>query len=129
MSEGICILHCQSEYVKAAVHIFSKIFQEPLQNQGTRRVAKSKSHIEDPQLLAFGTGILHLIQINHQPDTTIFQFIILTFVYSSTFFGRFPAHHQELNNCSGSLTSCRGDIRAVFVIGPVMMGGKTPETC
>ena len=32
-----------------------------------------------------------------------FQFIILTFVYSSTFFGRFPAHHQELNDCSGSL--------------------------
>ena len=29
--------------------------------------------------------------------------IILTFVYSSTCFGRFPAHHQELNDCSGSL--------------------------
>jgi hypothetical protein len=27
------------------------------------------------------------IQINHQPDATIFQFIILTFVYSSTCFG------------------------------------------
>jgi hypothetical protein len=45
----------------------------------------------------------HTIQINHQPDATIFQFIILTFVYSSTRFGRFPAHHQELNDCSGSL--------------------------
>jgi hypothetical protein len=33
------------------------------------------------------------IQINQQPDATIFQFIILTFVYSSTRFGRFPAHH------------------------------------
>ena len=44
----------------------------------------------------------HKIQINHQPDATIFQFIILTFVYSSTCFGRFPAHHQELD-CSGSL--------------------------
>ena len=43
------------------------------------------------------------IQINHQPDATIFQFIILTFVYSSTCFRRFPAHHQELNDCSGSL--------------------------
>ena len=32
-----------------------------------------------------------------------FQFIILTFIYSSTCFGRFPAHHQELNDCSGSL--------------------------
>jgi hypothetical protein len=43
------------------------------------------------------------IQINHQPDATIFQFIILTFVYSSTCSGRFPAHHQERNDCSGSL--------------------------
>ena len=43
------------------------------------------------------------IQINHQPDATIFQFIILTFIYSSTCFRRFPAHHQELNDCSGSL--------------------------
>jgi hypothetical protein len=38
----------------------------------------------------------HTIQIDHQPDATIFQFIILTF-------GRSPAHHQELNDCSSSL--------------------------
>ena len=97
------------------------------------------------------------IQINHQPDATIFQFIILTFVYSSTCFGRFPAYHQELNDCSGSLVlpSYGGDSRAAFVVGParqrtqhdshhdmkvkpeaatavielLMMGGKTPETC
>jgi hypothetical protein len=43
------------------------------------------------------------IQINRQPDATIFQFIVLTFVYSSTYFGRFHAYHQELNDCSGSL--------------------------
>ena len=43
------------------------------------------------------------IQINRQPDAKIFQFIILTFIYSSTCFGRFPAHHQQLNDCSGSL--------------------------
>jgi len=43
------------------------------------------------------------IQINHQPDATIFQFIILTSIYSSTCFGRFPAHHQEFNDCSSSL--------------------------
>jgi hypothetical protein len=36
------------------------------------------------------------IQINYQPDATIFQFFILAFIYSSTCFGRFPAHHQEL---------------------------------
>jgi hypothetical protein len=43
------------------------------------------------------------IQINYQPHATIFQFIILTSVYSSTCFGRFPVHHQELNDCSSSL--------------------------
>jgi len=43
------------------------------------------------------------IQINHQPDTTIFQFIILTFIYSSACFGRSLSHHQELNDCSSSL--------------------------
>ena len=31
------------------------------------------------------------------------QFIILTFIYSSSRFGRPHAHHQELNNCSSSL--------------------------
>jgi hypothetical protein len=36
------------------------------------------------------------IQMNHQPDAKIFQFIILTFIYSSTCFGRSSAHHQEL---------------------------------
>ena len=39
---------------------------------------------------------------NHQPDATIFQFIILTFIYSSTCFGRCPTHHQELTDCSSS---------------------------
>jgi hypothetical protein len=47
--------------------------------------------------------LLTAIQINHQPDATIFQFFILTFIYSSTYFGHFPAHHQELDDCSGSL--------------------------
>jgi hypothetical protein len=53
--------------------------------------------------LIFGTRVLHFIQISHQPDATIFQFIILTFVYSSTCFGRFPALHQELSDCSGGI--------------------------
>jgi len=41
---------------------------------------------------------LFMIQINHQPDATIFQFINLTFIYSSTCFGRFPAHRQEFKD-------------------------------
>jgi len=86
----------------------------------------------------------YTIQINHQPDVTIFQFIILTFVYSSTCFGRFFAHHQELNDCSGSLRivvtvvlcswSRRYDKKvkpeaATAVIELMTMGGKTSETC
>ena len=96
------------------------------------------------------------IQINHQPDTTIFQFIILTFIYSSTCFGRSSAHHQEFNNCSNSLQfylsivvtvvlcswsgrprtqhGCHHDTKvkpeaATVVIELLTMGGKTPETC
>jgi hypothetical protein len=95
------------------------------------------------------------IQINHQPDATVFQFIILMFIYSSTYFGRSPAHHQELNDCSSKLWFyLRSVVVAVLlvVVGPVnwhgyhhapkvkpefataaiellMMSGRTPETC
>jgi hypothetical protein len=86
------------------------------------------------------------IQINHQPVVTIFLFIIPKFVYSSTCLGRFPAHHQELNDCSGSLwfylrivvtvvlhdyhhdTKVKPEA-ATVVIELLMMGGKTPDTC
>jgi hypothetical protein len=99
------------------------------------------------------------IQINRQPDATVFHFIILTFVYSSTCFGRFSAHHEELNDCSGSLwfylrivviavlyslSSRSSRLRtqhgyhhdtkvkpeaATAVIDLLMMGGKMPKTC
>jgi hypothetical protein len=86
------------------------------------------------------------LQIYHQPDATNFQLIILTFVYRSTFFGRFPAHHQELSDRSGSLWfylrivviavlcswSGRSKVKqeaATAVTELLMMGGKTPETC
>jgi len=67
-----------------------------------------------------------------------FQFIILTFIYSSTCFGSPHAHHQEPNNCSSSLRFyLRIAVIAVllFVFGPeheqqlLMMGVRTPETC
>jgi hypothetical protein len=73
-----------------------------------------------------------VIQINHQPDATIFQFIIMAFIYSSTCFGRFPAHHQELDDCSSSLWFYLRIVvtkAATAVIELLMMGGKTPETC
>ena len=50
------------------------------------------------------------IQINHQLDATIFQFIILTFIYSSKLRRLKPE-------------------AATAVIELLMMGGKTPETC
>jgi hypothetical protein len=62
------------------------------------------------------------IQINHQLDATIFQFIILRFVYSSTCFGWFPAHHQELMTA----VAARGCYCSHELL---IMGGKTPETC
>ena len=92
----------------------------------------------------------HTIQINHQPDATIFQSITLTFMYSSTCFGRSPAHYQELNDCSGSLwfylrivvtvvlyswsgqPAGRPDHEhstATAVVELLMMGGKMSETC
>ena len=49
------------------------------------------------------------------------QFIILTFMYSSTCFGRPHAHYQELNNCSSSLWFyLRSVVIAVLfvVVGP-----------
>jgi hypothetical protein len=64
------------------------------------------------------------------------QFIILTFVYTSTCFGRFLAHHQELNDCSGRLwfylrivvtvvlCSWSGRPAATAVTELLMMGGE-----
>jgi hypothetical protein len=98
--------------------------------------------------------VLFLIQINHQPDTTVFQFIILTFIYSSTCFGGSSAHYQELNDCTSSLWFCirimvivvlcswSGLLKHLYhhdtkvtpaaataVIELLLMGGRTPETC
>jgi len=77
--------------------------------------------------LTFWHQSFTLFQINHQPDATVFQFIILTSVYSSTCFGHFSAHHQELNDCSGSLWFYLRTVvsRAVFVVGPA---GPTMNT-
>jgi hypothetical protein len=43
-----------------------------------------------------GSGKLFLlIQIDHQPDATVFRFIILRFIYSSTCFGRYPGPARQ----------------------------------
>jgi len=101
----------------------------------------------------------HTIQINHQPDAKIFQFIILTFIYSSTCFGLCPAHRQEFSDCSGGIWfylrivvtvllcswsgqlarprtrhDCHHDTKvkpeaAAAVTELLAMGGTKPETC
>jgi hypothetical protein len=51
----------------------------------------------------------------------------LTSIYSSTYFGRHHAHHQELNNCSSSLWFyLRSVVIAVLlvVVGPAGDGLK-----
>jgi hypothetical protein len=52
----------------------------------------------------------------NQLDATISPVYYLTFIYSSTCFGRPHAHHQELSNCSSSLWCYHWSVR-------------TPETC
>ena len=75
----------------------------------------------------------HTIQINHQIDEKNSQVYYLTFIYSSTCFGRPHAHHQELNNCSSSLWFYRWSVvvaeTAAAVVELLAMGLRTPETC
>jgi hypothetical protein len=64
------------------VHVLFTFYIQSVQNLNVKfKVCKSVHHCA--------------IQINFQPDEKIFQFIMLTFVYSSTCFWRFSAHHQE----------------------------------
>jgi len=59
------------------------------------------------------------------------QLCHLTFIYSSTCFGRPHAHHQELNNCSSNLWFyLRSAVIAVLlvVIGPVITGPTTTNS-
>jgi len=72
------------------------------------------------------------IQINHQLDTTIPPLFYLTFIYSSTCFGRPHAHHQELNNCSSSLWFyLRSVVIAVLlvVVGPAGRPDHDQQHC
>jgi hypothetical protein len=67
-----------------------------------RKIHEKKILITYPTGFKVCKSVHHrIIQINHQPDATIFQFIILMFIYSSTCFGCFSAHHQK-HDCSGS---------------------------
>jgi hypothetical protein len=79
-----------------------------------------------PSLYEQANTLCNSIQIDHQPEETIFQFIILTFIYSSTCFGRSPAHHQELNDCSSSL---RFYLRIVVIVVLFSWSGRPASRC
>jgi len=65
-----------------------------------------------------------LIQIIHQLFATVSPVYYLTFMYSSTCFGRPHVHHQELNNCSSSLWFYRWSVVVavlLIVVGPCLL--------
>jgi len=64
--------------------------------------------------------IIQFKEIN-QVDATIPQVYYLTFMYSSTCFGRPHAHHQALNNCSSRFWFNRWSVEVavlLVVVGP-----------
>jgi hypothetical protein len=66
--------------------------------------------------------ITFVIPIKNQLDAKISQVYYLTFMYSSTCFGRPHAHHQELKNCSSNLWFYRWSVVIavlLVVVGPV----------
>jgi len=78
----------------------------------------------------------HTIQINHQLYATISPVFYLTFIYSSTCFGRPHTHHQELNNCPDhDHQHCYHHApkvkpeAATAVVELLMRSMRTPETC
>jgi hypothetical protein len=68
----------------------------------------------------------------NQLDATTSQVYYLTFLYSSTCFGRPHAHHQELNNCSKSLWFYRWSVVIVVllvVVGPASRPDQDQQPC
>jgi hypothetical protein len=64
----------------------------------------------------------------HQLDATISQVYYLTFMYSSTCFGRPHAHHQDLNNCSNSLWFYRWSVVIAVLLAVVGPANSTAIT-
>jgi hypothetical protein len=80
------------------------IFVTDLELGSRRNIHTSISRQRNAQLKSdHCTSVSSMLQINHQPDATIFQFIIPTFICSSACIGHSPAHHQELSDRSSSL--------------------------
>jgi hypothetical protein len=68
----------------------------------------------------------------NQLDATISKVYYLTFMYSSTCFGRPHAHRQELNNCSGSLWFYLWSVviaMLLVVVGPAVRPDHDQQHC
>jgi hypothetical protein len=65
----------------------------------------------------------HTFKLINQPDATISQVYYLSFMYSSTCFGRLHAHHQELNNCNSSLWFYRWSVVIAVLLVVVRPAG------
>ena len=65
-------------------------------------------------------------QRNNQLNATIDWFYYLAFIYSSTCFERPYAHHQELKNCSSSLSFYRWNLVVAVLL--VVVGPAGPTT-
>jgi hypothetical protein len=61
----------------------------------------------------------------NQLDATTSQVYHLTFIYSSTCFGRPHAHHQKLNNCTSSLWFYRSSVVIAVLLVVVRLAGLT----
>ena len=106
--------------------------------ENARPVSNSKQdtwRISQP-VLTFWHQVLHLIQINHQPDFSVYYPHVCLQLNTFRAFSRPSSGAQWLQWRPLVLPSYRGDSRAVFateaataVIELLMMGGKTPETC
>jgi hypothetical protein len=68
---------------------------------------------------------LTAVQINQPNNCNNFSSIYLTFMYSSTCFGRPHAHPQELNNCGSSLWFHRWSVKIAVLSVVVGTAGPT----
>jgi hypothetical protein len=100
------VLHCMNDMGAAMLHTLSPFSVAMHTNYFDRREFTFCNEPTTITNLKFEVckSVHHLvIQINHQLDATISSVFYLTFIYSSTCFGRPHGHHQELSNCSSSL--------------------------
>jgi hypothetical protein len=87
------------------VYIQVSLLSRPWSWQLTRYISVDAGFLSDKDTVrcSIRKGLCVItIEINLEPDAAISTVFYLTFIYSSTCFGRPQAHHQELNNCSSS---------------------------